>query len=160
MAFWQEKSLMEMSQTEWESLCDGCGKCCLHKILEPRDDLDDDAPMQIDDTLYYLNIACHLLELETGQCREYENRQEYVPECVVLTPDNLSQIHFMPPTCSYRLLYEGKDLPSWHPLRHQGSREPMIQAGMATAGHTLLSDGYEIDDKDVVIITWPLDAVL
>lgn len=154
--FWQTTALQEMSQDEWEQLCDGCGKCCLHKVLEARDDVADDAPMRADDTMHYINVACQLLDTESGRCRQYAQRLDYVPSCVVLTPENLAQSHFMPASCAYRRLFEGKPLPSWHPLLHQGSRIPMIEAGMATTGYSLYSDATEVADDDVVIITWPL----
>lgn len=156
MTFWQEKSLTEMSPSEWESLCDGCGKCCLHKVLSAREDVPDDAPMQADDEMHYVNVACRLLNTETGRCRHYEKRLEFVPDCVVLSPADLPQIHYMPLSCAYRRLYEGKGLPEWHPLLHDGSREPMIAAGMATTGYPLYADDDpNVDEDDLVIITWP-----
>lgn len=154
--FWQQKSLTEMTQTEWESLCDGCGKCCLHKVLEARDDVADDVPMRADDTMHFVNVACQLLDTESGRCRHYPTRLEYVPSCVVLTAEQLENIHFMPPSCAYRRLAEGKPLPSWHPLLNAGSRVAMVEAGMATTGYSLYSDAEEVAENDVVIITWPL----
>lgn len=154
--FWETKSLAEMSQTEWESLCDGCGKCCLHKVLEPRDDLPEDAPMQADETAHYVNVACFLLDTETSRCRSYANRKKYVPDCVVLSSERLAEVHFMPPSCSYRLLKEGKPLPSWHPLRHGGSRAAMVEAGMATTGYPLYADNQEVAEEQLEIIRWPL----
>jgi uncharacterized cysteine cluster protein YcgN (CxxCxxCC family) len=103
--FWRQKSLDEMSTSEWESLCDGCAKCCLEKL----EDMDTGV---IDHT----NVACKLLDLETCRCKDYSRRQRFVFDCVKLTPDNIEEIHWMPSTCAYRLLAEGKDLPEWHPL--------------------------------------------
>ncbi|RUO40570.1 YcgN family cysteine cluster protein [Aliidiomarina taiwanensis] len=154
--FWQQKSLQQMSQEEWELLCDGCGKCCLHKVLEAREDVPDDAPMGPDDTMHFVNVACRLLDTQTSQCRHYENRLDHVPECVVLTPEKIDEVHYMPPSCAYRRLAEGKPLPSWHPLRHDGSRAAMVAAGMATTGYTLYSDADELDEDDLLIIRWPL----
>ena len=94
-----------MSLTEWEALCDGCGKCCLHKL----EDVDDGG-------LHYTNVACHLLDLETGCCTRYAQRSRWVPDCVRLSPSNISEFKWLPSTCAYRLLAEGKDLPRWHPL--------------------------------------------
>ncbi|CUS48596.1 MAG: YcgN protein [Idiomarinaceae bacterium HL-53] len=157
MRFWEHKSLAELTPSEWEALCDGCAKCCLHKVLTERDDLPADAPMQADETLHYVNVSCKLLDSERGRCRHYKDRLSYVPDCVVLTPENLATIHFMPPSCAYRLRAEGKPIPSWHPLRHEGSRVPMIEAGMATTGYPLYSeDDPDIDEDHLEIIRWPL----
>lgn len=103
--FWETKSLSEMDQTEWESLCDGCGKCCLHKLY--NDD---------DEDLMYTNVVCRLMDVMTCQCSNYENRLEHIPDCVVLTMENLDKLFWMPSTCAYRLLHEGKPLFDWHPL--------------------------------------------
>ncbi len=155
-AFWQQKTLYDMTQTEWESLCDGCGKCCLHKVIEARDDVADDVPMRADDTMHYVNVACQLLDTESGRCRHYATRLEYVPSCVVLTPERLENIHFMPTSCAYRRLHEGKPLPSWHPLLHDGSRVAMVEAGMATTGYRLHSETDDVTEDDIIIIKWPL----
>ena len=103
--FWKTKQLAEMTPAEWESLCDGCGRCCLQK-------LEDDESGRIHLTV----VACKLLDLERCRCRDYAQRQRRVPECVRLRPDNVLKLH-LPSTCAYRLLAEGKELPSWHPLR-------------------------------------------
>ena len=102
--FWQRKTLAEMSQAEWESLCDGCGKCCLQK-------LQDDA----DDTVYYTNVVCRYMT-EDCRCSEYQKRHELVPNCVWLKPEDVDEFFWLPSTCAYRLLAEGRDLPAWHPL--------------------------------------------
>ncbi|MCK5093042.1 MAG: YcgN family cysteine cluster protein, partial [Gammaproteobacteria bacterium] len=103
--FWKNWSLSEMSQDEWESLCDGCGRCCLHK-LEDEDKGD----------LYYTNVACRLLDLKTCRCKHYPERETLVSDCICLKPSNMKDFHWLPPTCAYRLLNEGKELPKWHPL--------------------------------------------
>jgi len=103
--FWQEKSLAEMTDQEWESLCDGCGRCCLHKLI------DDDT-----EEVYFTNVACNQLNIKTCQCRHYETRFEYEPDCIKLTRENLITFDWLPPTCAYRLQEEGKPLPHWHPL--------------------------------------------
>ncbi|MFC0308357.1 YcgN family cysteine cluster protein [Gallibacterium trehalosifermentans] len=105
--FWQEKSLQEMSETEWEALCDGCGKCCYRKFIEGRGKRE---------RLYFTRIACDLLELETGRCSNYPQRFKLMPDCTKLTKKNLPQFSWLPKTCAYRLLSEGKPLPEWHPL--------------------------------------------
>lgn len=104
-AFWQEKSLAEMTDEEWESLCDGCGRCCLHKLI------DEDT-----EQVYFTNVACNQLNIKTCQCRHYQTRIKYEPDCIKLTRDNLATFHWLPPTCAYRLQAEGKPLPHWHPL--------------------------------------------
>ena len=115
--FWEDKSLAEMNQQEWESLCDNCGKCCLHK-------LEDDETGEV----YYCNVVCHLFNMATCTCGDYPNRATLVPECAVLTVENIPQFGWMPKTCAYRLLSEGKPLPSWHPLI-SGDPESVYRAG-------------------------------
>ena len=104
--FWEAKSLEQMTETEWESLCDGCAKCCLLKF-------EDEDSQEILTT----NVSCRYLGIETCRCGDYKNRKKLVPRCYVLTPDNLSEIvRWFPDSCAYRLLYEKKKLPDWHPL--------------------------------------------
>ncbi|EBI0222938.1 YcgN family cysteine cluster protein [Salmonella enterica] len=103
--FWQRKTLDEMTDAEWESLCDGCGQCCLHKLM------DEDT-----DEIYFTNVACRQLNIKTCQCRHYERRFEFEPDCIKLTRENLPDFEWLPMTCAYRLLAEGKLLPTWHPL--------------------------------------------
>jgi len=103
-AFWRTKKLADMSKAEWESLCDGCGKCCLHKIRETSG------------ALKLTNVACRLLDIESCRCNNYPRRKALVPDCVVLTPASLQTIDWLPETCAYRLLRDGEDLPHWHPL--------------------------------------------
>lgn len=105
--FWQQKSLLEMSDEEWEALCDGCGKCCYRKFIEGRGKRQ---------RLYFTRIACDLLDLETGHCQNYSQRFKLMPDCTKLTKKNLPDFTWLPKTCAYRLLYEGKPLPDWHPL--------------------------------------------
>lgn len=105
--FWQQKSLLEMSDEEWEALCDGCGKCCYRKFIEGRGKRQ---------RLYFTRIACDLLDLETGRCQNYIQRFKLMPDCTKLTKKNLPDFTWLPKTCAYRLLYEGKPLPDWHPL--------------------------------------------
>ncbi len=103
--FWRAKTLEEMTHEEWESLCDGCGRCCLVK-------LEDD-----DGEVHYTDIACRLFDCATCRCADYPNRRKRVKECVVLTPETVREsASWMPKTCAYRLLAEGGDLPAWHPL--------------------------------------------
>ena len=103
--FWRRKSLAQMTDSEWESLCDGCGKCCLNKLEEEETD-----------RTYYTDVGCRLLDGETCRCRDYENRQEQVSDCVRLTPRNLKTITWLPPSCGYVLVSQGRALYWWHPL--------------------------------------------
>ncbi|MBN6069570.1 YcgN family cysteine cluster protein [Aggregatibacter actinomycetemcomitans] len=105
--FWLHKTLLDMNDAEWEALCDGCGKCCYRKYI------DGDGKYE---RLYYTRIACNLLDLETGKCGQYSRRFELEEDCTKLTKENLSDFDWLPATCSYRLLHEGKPLPAWHPL--------------------------------------------
>lgn len=120
--FWKGKSLAEMTEAEWESLCDGCAKCCLVKL-------------QDDDTgeVAYTRLACRLLDLTSCRCSDYGNRARRVPDCVVLTPERITELAWMPSTCAYRLLAEGKDLPDWHPLV-TGNAESVHDAGISVYG--------------------------
>jgi uncharacterized protein len=133
--FWQTKTLRQMSKDEWESLCDGCGKCCLHK-------LEDDETGRI----YFTNVACRLLDPYSCRCADYRNRKRLVPDCVVLTPDKLDEIEWLPNTCAYRLVAEGKDLYDWHHLK-SGSRETVHSAGISmrrrVVSETIAGDDLE-----------------
>ncbi len=103
--FWQIKSLRQLNRQEWEQLCDGCAKCCMHKLE------DEDSGI-----IYSTNVVCQYLDITQCRCRDYEHRSTQVPECVTLDQENLEQVYFMPSTCAYRRLAEGKPLPAWHPL--------------------------------------------
>ena len=144
--FWRAKRLDEMNREEWESLCDGCAKCCLIK-------LEDEDTGEIE----YTDIACRLLDAETCRCKDYANRSVLVPDCVTLTPANLEEIDWMPPSCAYRLLKEGKDLPWWHPLR-SGEYEAVRLAGMSVHGRFLYEDEADMEDLEARIVDWPLIA--
>ncbi|WP_396587071.1 YcgN family cysteine cluster protein [Bermanella sp. R86510] len=127
--FWQTKTLKEMTQQEWESLCDGCAKCCLHK-LEDEDTGE----------VFYTEMVCRYLDRDTCHCTEYERRQELVPHCVWLTPDDVEEFHWLPSTCAYRLVHEGKPLPKWHHLR-SGDRKTIHKFN-----HSMRNKGIP-DDK-------------
>ena len=126
--FWEEKPMRAMTRPEWESLCDGCGKCCLHK-------LEDEETGEVFPT----NVACKLLNRKTAQCRDYRNRRTYVPDCVRLTPEKLDQLDWLPTTCAYRLIAAGQPLPDWHHLI-SGSRETVHEAGISVRGWTVSED--------------------
>lgn len=117
--FWQVKTLDEMTDEEWESLCDGCGQCCLHKLM------DEDT-----DEIYFTNVACNQLNLKTCQCKHYEDRFSYEADCIKLNRYNLETFEWLPSTCAYRLLLDGKSLPAWHPLK-TGSKAAMHNEGIS-----------------------------
>ena len=159
--FWQNKTLAEMNSEEWESICDGCGKCCLHKFIDD-DEAEEAAPTDVikdGEQIHYTNIVCGLLNTKTCSCTQYEERTKLVPDCVKLTKENLDDIFFMPPSCSYRRLHEGRGLPSWHPLLNKGKKSAMHQAGMSVRGKTVYDHDVDLDNFEDYIALWPLEDV-
>lgn len=133
--FWEKVPLSKMSRPEWEALCDGCGKCCLNK-------LEDEDTGQVALT----NVACRLLDDQTCQCSQYPIRHNFVPECIVLSPDNMEQnLYWMPETCAYKLMWNGQPLPDWHPLK-TGDPESVHKAGVSMRGRTVPE--FEVDDDE------------
>ncbi|MBU2962042.1 YcgN family cysteine cluster protein [Citreicella sp. C3M06] len=133
--FWENKPLTKMSDKEWEALCDGCGKCCLNKL----EDEDTGA-------VALTCVACRLLDDETCRCSQYPIRHQFVPECIVLKPTNMEDnLYWMPETCAYKLLWEGKPLFKWHPLI-SGDPDSVHRAGVSMQGRTVSE--FEIDDDD------------
>lgn len=120
--FWRTKTLEEMTKTEWESLCDGCAKCCLVKMQEYEG-----GPVE------YTNLACYLLDVNSCKCSDYPNRLKRKANCIELGPHNIKELHWMPSTCAYRLVAEGKDLYDWHPLK-TGDPFSVVQAGVSAMG--------------------------
>jgi len=159
--FWQTKSLAQMNPEEWEAVCDGCAKCCLNKFIEDEQttietELQPTAHIQPHEQLHYSNIACYLLNDKTCQCSQYAQRTVLVPDCVQLTQTNLADVFFMPPSCSYRRLQEGRGLPSWHPLLHKGKKTAMHQAGMSVRGKVIKDNEVDLADFEDYIVLWPL----
>jgi uncharacterized cysteine cluster protein YcgN (CxxCxxCC family) len=139
--FWKRKRLAAMTDTEWESLCDGCGRCCLHKLRD-----------ESDGTLAFTNVACRLLDTVSCQCSNYRDRQALVPDCVSLTPALLAEIDWLPPSCAYRLVAEGKDLAWWHPLV-SGSAETVHLAGVSVRGRAVSE--REAGPYEDYVVAWP-----
>jgi uncharacterized cysteine cluster protein YcgN (CxxCxxCC family) len=140
--FWEEKSLREMSTQEWESLCDGCAKCCLHK-LEDEDTGD----------VYYTKVRCRYLLEDSCRCSDYERRSVLVPHCIKLSAEDLSDYHWLPATCAYRLLAEGQPLAAWHPLV-SGSKESVHEAGISIRGRAISDEFVHPDGYDEHIVHW------
>lgn len=140
--FWQQKRLSEMNDVEWEMICDGCGLCCLHKIRDA-------------DTkeVFYTSVACRLLGLPACRCLDYANRVERVPDCLVLSPEKLSNFGWLPKTCAYRLLWEGKELLWWHPLV-SGDPETVHHAGISVRHKAISENFVNLDD----IFAYVVDA--
>jgi len=126
--FWETKTLRQMNRAEWEALCDGCGKCCIHKLEDEETG-----------ELFPTNVACRLLDRRSGRCTDYKHRKALVPECVRLTPEKLDGIDWLPSTCAYLLLHQGKPLPQWHPLV-TGDPESVHAAGISVRGWTVSED--------------------
>jgi uncharacterized protein len=140
--FWYAKTLHEMSAEEFESLCDGCGKCCLHK-LEDEDNGD----------VYYTKVACRFLDHANCKCKVYDERQKHVPECIVLTPTSVTETYWLPETCAYRLIAEGIPLFDWHPLV-SGDPNSVHKAGMSVAGQVIDEASVNIDDLEDYVVRW------
>ncbi|HPW68396.1 MAG: YcgN family cysteine cluster protein [Desulfomonilia bacterium] len=141
--FWKTTPLDEMSREQWESLCDKCGRCCMHKIL-------------FEDTalLVYTRVACRHLDARTCRCSAYEERSSVSPDCLVLTPENLSScMYLLPDTCAYRLIARGRDLPPWHPLV-SGDPGAVHRAGVSVRGKVLSEDDIEEEELEEHIIDW------
>ncbi|MDT9599539.1 YcgN family cysteine cluster protein [Sphingosinicella rhizophila] len=122
--FW-EKPLAQLDRAEWEALCDGCGKCCLHKVED-----------EVTGDIHATNVACKLLDRHSGRCTNYSGRRAFVPDCIRLTAGNVDRLAWLPSTCAYRLRAEGKELPAWHYLV-SGDREMVHQAGISVRGWTI-----------------------
>jgi uncharacterized cysteine cluster protein YcgN (CxxCxxCC family) len=143
--FWKKKTLEEMSKAEWESLCDGCGRCCLNKF--------EDAKQRI----FYTDVACKLLDTDSCRCSDYKNRTRKVKDCLVLTPRIMDEMNCLPPTCAYRRVHEGKDLLWWHPLV-SGRRESVHEAGISVAGRCITEGNLSDRQIESRLVDWPLST--
>lgn len=142
--FWQRKKLSEMTAAEWESLCDGCGRCCLNKLED-------------EDTgrTFFTDVACQLLDWSTCRCKDYANRRNKVPDCVRLTWRNVRRIVWLPPTCAYDLLAKGRNLYWWHPLV-SGDPQTVHAAGISVRGRVRASEETVPDaELEYCIVNWP-----
>jgi uncharacterized cysteine cluster protein YcgN (CxxCxxCC family) len=140
--YWKKKKLEEMNSEEWEALCDGCARCCLYKL-------------QDEDTneIYYTNVICRLLDTYRCRCSDYPHRSRLVPTCLVLDADLVKQLSWMPKTCAYRLLAEGKDLAWWHPLV-SGSTETVHQAGISVRNRVIPEKDADMDNLEDYVVDW------
>ncbi|HZZ61212.1 MAG TPA: YcgN family cysteine cluster protein [Roseiarcus sp.] len=142
--FWRTKTLDEMDRDEWESLCDGCARCCLVK-LEDEDTGD----------IHFTDIGCRLLDAKTCRCRDYARRNRRVPDCVRLSPSVVRALTWLPVTCAYRLVAEGKDLPDWHPLV-SGRADSVHEAGVSVRGRVVAGeDDLAQEFWPDRIVKWP-----
>ncbi|MCP4216311.1 MAG: YcgN family cysteine cluster protein [bacterium] len=140
--FWETKPMEEITPLEWESLCDGCGKCCLCK-------LQDDKTGEV----LYTNIVCRLLDISACRCTDYEDRKALVSNCAILTPANVKEFFWLPKTCAYRLLAQGKDLYRWHPLV-SGSRETVHKLGISVRNKVVSELYIHPDQVQEHIVDW------
>jgi uncharacterized cysteine cluster protein YcgN (CxxCxxCC family) len=138
--FWMTKTLEQMNPEEWESLCDGCAQCCLHKIQDDETE-----------EIYTTHVACRLLDLQTCQCKNYPKRHKRVPSCVLLTPAMVRQISWLPETCGYRRVAEGRDLPDWHPLK-TGDPESVHRAGASVRDRAISERDIDMNSLEDYIV--------
>jgi uncharacterized cysteine cluster protein YcgN (CxxCxxCC family) len=140
--FWETIPLEQLTRQEWEALCDGCGKCCLHKLQ------DEDS-----EEVFYTRVACQLLDPGTCRCSDYARRQQRVPQCLVLKAEDIVAFNYLPSSCAYRLLAQGDGLPEWHYLV-SGNIERVHEAGMSVRGRTVSGEFVHPDGLEEHIIQW------
>lgn len=142
MSWWNEQPLEALTVDQWEALCDGCAKCCLHKL--------EDAGTG---KVYYTKIRCQFMNADSCQCECYDQRSERVPECIDLKKHEVSSLHWLPSTCAYRLRSEGKPLPDWHYLV-SGDRNSVHRAGVSIRGRAISDEFVHPDGYDEHIVKW------
>lgn len=140
--YWETKTLAQMDDLEWESICDGCGKCCLQKLQDEETD-----------EIYYTDLACHQLNIKTCQCKVYSQRFKHVESCVDLTPKHLDEFKWLPDTCSYRVHHETGKLPDWHPLL-VGDHSKMLNQGLTVKNYAVNEHRVPEEDWDTHVIRW------
>lgn len=141
--FWETTALADLSQAQWESLCDGCGRCCLHKLED-------------EDTgkVYFTSVGCRLLDTHSCRCRNYSQRFTQVPDCIVLKPDNLAGSTALPTSCAYRRLAEGRSLPDWHPLI-SGAPDSVYDAGISVRDRVISETQLAKENFEEYLLGWP-----
>lgn len=142
MKFWETKTLEQMSSEEWESLCDNCGKCCLVKLEDEETE-----------EIYFTNVVCDLIKLESCRCSRYLERSTLVPECINLKQNSFKEYTWLPTTCAYRLLADGKPLASWHPLI-TGDPDSVHEAGVSIRSYAIKESRIGDDDVQDYILDW------
>jgi len=142
LSFWRDKSLTEMSDAEWEALCDGCARCCMIK-LEDEDTAE----------VHYTALVCNLLDIERCRCTRYPARHELVPDCIEFSADLAATLAWLPHTCAYRRLAEGRGLADWHPLV-SGRPDSVHEAGISVRGRVIPARLVDEDDYEDHVITW------
>ncbi len=143
LPFWRRKTLDQLTTSEWESLCDGCARCCLNKLEDEETGV-----------IEWTDVACRLLDGETCRCRDYTHRHRRVSDCLALTPHNVTRLSWLPPTCGYRLVAEGRDLYWWHPLV-SGDPETVHTAGISVRGRTVSEADVPLEAFEDHIAAWP-----
>jgi uncharacterized cysteine cluster protein YcgN (CxxCxxCC family) len=144
-AFWRCKPMAQMTPQEWESLCDGCGRCCTNTLEDEETG-----------ELFATRVACRLFCNKTGQCSDYANRQKKIEECIRITPENVAEMDFLPATCGYRLVWQGQDLPDWHHLKC-GDREEIHRRGFSVRGQTENEAKLSLEQLEDYLFDWPED---
>jgi uncharacterized protein len=144
--FWETKRLAEMTVAEWESLCDGCGLCCLVRF-------EDEETGEVIPT----RVHCRLFDPDRCACTDYANRKKHVPDCIKLTPHNIDALEWMPKSCAYRRIHEGRSLPDWHPLI-TGDPESVHDAGVSIRGQTVSEDSLDDPEDALDFAAWDLVA--
>lgn len=139
LPFWETKTLAEMSPSEWEAICDGCGLCCLTKLQDDETD-----------EIVYTQVVCRYSDLKTGACSDYQNRSRNVPTCVALTLENIAEFDWLPDTCSYRVLHRGEPLADWHPLI-SGQPSSVKAAGIGLLAIPVIVDHPGLDYEDFIM---------
>ncbi|WP_350657081.1 YcgN family cysteine cluster protein [Psychrobacter sp. S1-30-MNA-CIBAN-0213] len=146
--FWTQFKLSELNHSEWEALCDGCGSCCLIKYIDNDDD---------EELVEYTDVTCQLMDCTTGYCKHYDARQEYVPDCIQLTIENLPNMMWLPAHCAYKRLYKGQALPDWHLLLTQDAvvtQEQMRAANIGVAGRCVSESGMSDEEMETRVVNW------
>ncbi len=134
--FWETIPFDQLNKTQWESLCDGCAQCCAHKLEDEETD-----------EIFYTNVVCEYLDSKKCQCSVYGNRHKYVPDCIIITPQNAKNLSWIPKTCAYKLLANGKPLPEWHPLE-TNDRKSTITANMTVTNKVISEADINMDDLE------------